>query len=988
MRMTAGTGIFPVLFLRRVLRAAAVLAISVPSTLHGQFAVRAWLDWRTVETAHFVFHYPADLEDWTRAVASRAEAIDSAVARTVGQAPAAKTQIVVDDPYQVPNGSAWPFLNQPLINLWATPPNPRDDIGEFQNWGEMLLSHEFTHIAHLTRPSRNTLTRLLWQALPVDLGPVAIRAPRWVIEGYATLVEGSVSGSGRPHGAWRASFLRQWALEGQLPRYEQLDSGGGYEGGEFAYLAGSAFLEWLVERKGDSSLVQTWRRLTARQDRSFDEAFSGVFGESARALYGRFSAELTGKALDVQRKMRAASGPDTSIVVQRLAWETGDPSISHDGTRAALVLRSATAPSRVVVWSTALEPDTGKARRDSAMLRRDPEDVPAKPIYPPPKKQIATLRARGGGSYASPRFLRDGRVLLWRNTAQGDGSLRPDLYLWSPDHGGVRRITHGASIRDADPRPDGRSAIATRCHGGWCDVVAVNLIDGSYTTLLPGSPTRSFYRPRVSPDGGRLLVSVHEGRGWRLAIGNLSSPHLSPAGPLSGNVYDGEWIDSTTLVAVWDGDGIPNLQSIDLKQNTTRPLTWLTGAAVAPAPNSVDGTIWFLSLQSRGYDVRRVSRAPFGAIATQASRDTSDIPAMPLAPTRLTEFAENATSAPRSFGLTSRLFRWIPQPEADADGFSGALALTSSDVIARSELIANVAFGDAASWRGAAASATWRGTRPSIRLEAFGAEQRPSATRSGVPPSVNLDSRLTGGQISLDGTRQYDAWATRFRIGAGLAQIHEFELPQAGASGETRLENVARRSRRAMVFGHGAAAWTQRGDAINVTETVGGNVTVGQSFDAHFARGVATAGFSVSGPGAIPIAATALYGRVNAGADSYEMFALGGGPSALLDGAQLTQRVGMPVLPTGSAIGPTLFAYRVTLLAQPLSPYFWAGATAGVDQRFAIWHRVVGLDWSQSIGAIPLAGTPSARGVIGIGESLDAPFRHRVRAYVSLVLNP
>ncbi|HTE43706.1 MAG TPA: hypothetical protein VK636_00570, partial [Gemmatimonadaceae bacterium] len=498
MRMTARTGKFPVLFLRQVLSAAVVLAIAAPSILSGQFTVRSWLDWHTIETAHFAFHYPADLEEWTRAVASHAEAIDSVVGRTVGHAPAAKTHVVVDDPYQVPNGSAWPFLNQPVINLWATPPSPRDDIGEFQNWGEMLLSHEFTHIAHLTRPSRNAFTRRLWQTLPVDLGPVAIRAPRWVIEGYATFVEGSISGSGRPHGAWRAAFLRQWALEGQLPRYEQLDATGGFEGGEFAYLAGSAFLEWLVARNGDSSLVQTWRRLTARQNRSFDEAFSGVFGESPRALYGRFSAELTGKSLGVQRAQRAASGPDTSSIIQHLAWETGDPAISHDGKRVALVLRSATAPSRVVIWSTGAEPDTGKARRDSLLLRRDPDDVPARPIYPPPKKQIATLRARGGGSYASPRFLRDGRVLLWRNTSQGDGSLRPDLYVWDPGHGGVRRVTHGASLRDADPSPDGRTAIAIQCHGGWCDVVSVNLADGTFTTVLRGSPSRSFYRPRFS----------------------------------------------------------------------------------------------------------------------------------------------------------------------------------------------------------------------------------------------------------------------------------------------------------------------------------------------------------------------------------------------------------------------------------------------------------------------------------------------------------
>src|SRR5215831_8573065 len=99
------TGIIPVLFF--------VLTSARP--VSAQFVMRSWLPWKTVETEHFAFHYPTELEAWTHGVASRMEAIDSAVTRVVGYRPAEKTQIVVDDPYEVANGSAWPYLNQPLI---------------------------------------------------------------------------------------------------------------------------------------------------------------------------------------------------------------------------------------------------------------------------------------------------------------------------------------------------------------------------------------------------------------------------------------------------------------------------------------------------------------------------------------------------------------------------------------------------------------------------------------------------------------------------------------------------------------------------------------------------------------------------------------------------------------------------------------------------------------------------------------------------------
>ena len=78
------------------------------------------------------------------------------------------------------------------------------------------------------------------------LSPIAANAPRWVVEGYATYVEGRVTGSGRPNHAYRAAILRQFALEGRLPGYGQLNGGSGWVYGSFAYLAGSAFFEWLA----------------------------------------------------------------------------------------------------------------------------------------------------------------------------------------------------------------------------------------------------------------------------------------------------------------------------------------------------------------------------------------------------------------------------------------------------------------------------------------------------------------------------------------------------------------------------------------------------------------------------------------------------------------------------------------------------------------------------------------------------------------------
>jgi hypothetical protein len=302
----------------------------------------------------------------------------------------------------------------------------------------------------------------------------------------------------------------------------------------------------------------------------------------------------------------------------------------------------------------------------------------------------------------------------------------------------------------------------------------------------------------------------------------------------------------------------------------------------------------------------------------------------------------------------------------------------SSDLIGRSEVIANVAFGDKAAWRGGAIGLTWRGSRPGLRLAAYHALQDLHASRSRATLPITLDTRISGGVISLDATHSFDTWAARYRLGASASRVRLRTI--------TNGDTASSRDQRLLGFGEAGFAWAQRGDRIRLSESLSANVATGQSFGTRFTRGVASAGFSTSG--VLPLAATATYGRTNDRAPLFEAFALGGIASPLVDHAVLTQRLPMPVLPAGVSANTSAFTYRVALGIQPLSPYLYAGTTAPAGERFQQWNRVIGLDWSASVPAIAIAGTPAARAMVGVGESLDEPFRHRVRAYVNVVLNP
>ncbi|MEM6795720.1 MAG: hypothetical protein AAF725_17225, partial [Acidobacteriota bacterium] len=191
---------------------AALLAFAAALPARAQTPSDSW---RTLETASFRFHYPAEAEAFARRTASRMEAVRAAVAREVGYRPPGRTEVLIEDPLARANGSAWPVLTAPRMILYTTPPPADSVLGNYRDWGEVLTVHEEVHLAHLLRPSRNPRRHLLESLAP--LGPIAQRSPLWVSEGYATLLEGRLTGWGRPHGSLRAALLRRWAQAGALP---------------------------------------------------------------------------------------------------------------------------------------------------------------------------------------------------------------------------------------------------------------------------------------------------------------------------------------------------------------------------------------------------------------------------------------------------------------------------------------------------------------------------------------------------------------------------------------------------------------------------------------------------------------------------------------------------------------------------------------------------------------------------------------------------
>jgi Tol biopolymer transport system component len=903
------------------------LALLVGHGAGAQYQTRSWLPWRTVESGRFAIHFTAELESWARNVAAKTPHIDSAVSRAVGYRPPGRIDIVIDDPFRIANGSSWPLLDAPRIVMWATPPDPREDIGTFVSWADMLTTHEFAHLAHLLRPTRNSFQDWLWKLAPVELGPISVKAPRWVIEGYATYIEGVVTGSGRPNGVWRPTILRQWAIEGALPRYEQLNSTSGMYGGEFAYLAGSSFLEWLVQRRGDSSLVALWRRMSARRDRGFAESFAGVYGEAPDILYGRFAAELTAAAKARQLQMRG----DTGTTIQHLARETGDPAISRDGGRAAIRLASATRPGRIVIWRTIPEPDTMAARADRRLLASDPQDVAPYRPFPGPKKALATLQAVGNQSYQDPRFFSDGRVLVWRNTAIGDGSWKPDLYVWDPQRGSVRRITRRGNVQQGDPSPAGDRIAATQCGSGKCDLVLVDPVTGKVQVIAAGSDVRSFYRPRYSHGGRTIAVAVHDGGFWRAGLFDVADTSLRIITTDDRNYFDVAFADDSTLVASSDEGGLLNIVKLRTDGRVVGRITSVSGAAVAPEPNAADGSVWFLSLHARGWDVRSSRGEVVATAAPAPTTPMQPFPLQPLPPTRRYS--------------PDRKWVWFPGGSLVGDGGSVLLGLANTDPVGKLELLIQAAKSVNprslnAGMQGASLAITQRSITP-LTLSMFAVKQ-----------DGPFWYDLRGGSLSMEMAARHERWSIRVVEGGTWSR--------AKSPGADEPPGAIRR----LLYLDDAFSASRFREGRRTTASLSYHADEGRLGRSRIARYIATGTVSST---EMPIAFTAQRGLSETDALT-EQFTLGGNPPTMLPTGVLSQYIAQPALPPFFT-GKHLETYRLSVPFGGARLYGWAGRV--YNAAAPPFERILGAEWSGSLVAIPVLGTPAARATIGVGRWMN-----------------
>ncbi len=466
-----------------------------------------------------------------------------------------------------------------------------------------------------------------------------------------------------------------------------------------------------------------------------------------------------------------------------------------------------------------------------------------------------------------------------------------------------------------------------------------------------------------------MVAAQHRAGVWRLVLVPVDGGDARVLAEASASRYDATFLpDGRSLVLVSERAGVPNIATLALDDpaGSLTSLTDVTGAALAPDPGP-DGTIYFLRLTSRGFLLHRVDGGRQVAPTERPPLPGSVVVAR--GPLPADTFATRPIGPPRAYGLGPRGFRLLPGMQSAADSWGIVLSLGNFDPVGRFTVLAQGAVGSADAWRGGAVRAAYHGTPVSLGAELFGAGDRPSRQdeESIAPP--DLDADYWGGTLSADWTMRATGSRSVVRVGGSAHRVE----PRLGDGVSRVLSFIELRHAR-----------LQTPRTLAFTQMIGLEGTIGRTGDrgwqrirASAALGVSSARFGVRGE--------TEYARVSADAPAFERILVGGAPPLLFDDALLSQRIAMPAVPLGIVGGRQALTARVSLTGPVLEPFAW-GAKGG--EPLGDWYRVIGLETREITAPIPYARVPELRIRTGVVYTLDAPNRHRIQGYGSLVLRP
>lgn len=534
------------------------------------------LEWQTLETEHFVFHFHEGTEWSVRTAMEVAETIYPYVTGLYDWEPRERTHIIIQDTDDYANGGAYYFDNKILI--WASP--LEFDLRGNHQWMWNVLTHEFSHIVSLGASMKYPITipmfYLQWidrekpmkeniiLEYPKGIASVPIAnsiVPMWWAEGVAQYQYENAH-----HDTWdshRDMILRDAALNNSVMSWGQIGHFGHPGiGNEAVYNTGYAFASYLAERYGSGIHAEIAKAARNKLRVSFNGILGDVTGVKGKELYNDFTDHIQQDYLNSTGTIREhlqegetlfSEGPGNFL-----------PLWSPDGDR--FVFHSSKGFD-YISYNYLYSLEDGNAK----MISRD--------------------RVRGNAAW-SP----DGNILYFAQLQKADiyGSTWFDLMAYDFRTEKCTQLTENARIYSVSTDSTGGMYVI-RVHDGTHNIYRYETETSSMTALTDFTKGEQIYIMQSDPQGNYIYFDMAVNHGRDIYRLDLHSGDIEPL------VFDIRHDNRTPFITnngknlyyASDRSGIFNIYRLDLTSQDTGSelMTNVRGAAMYPAVHPQNDTL-------------------------------------------------------------------------------------------------------------------------------------------------------------------------------------------------------------------------------------------------------------------------------------------------------------------------------------------------------------------------------------------------------------
>lgn len=524
------------------------------------------LNWKTLETDHFLIHYDESRRQLANSIAKKAELAHTKLSKIFDWTPAEKTQLVLSDESDIANGYVTPFpLNRSV--LFLSPPDEANSLEDFDDWMDLLIEHEYTHVLHLDKAAGLPLALRSIFGRNFLLLPNSLE-PNWITEGIATFMETDThKGVGRGQSTLFNMMMRTEVMHGLKPvdqvnlplrRWPMRTSW---------YLYGVYFFEFMDEVYG-KDVAQKWVRAYSRHIIPFmiNTNAETVFGKDLTSLWAEYEQWLQKKYASQIKALESAS-QNTGTALTDEGYQTNRVEASSDGG------------AWFIEQGGFASPHLAHIDAQGHIKNR--------------------LRVNYG---ARLRSNRNGDLALTQLEICDEYNVYYDIYLLKKGSQKLHRLTQCGRYRSA-AWYRGNQLLAVKRVSNEDQLVLLDKKGKVQKTLWKG--VREILGPFDIDDQSQQLVAsvFRPGKGWNIEMFDLASLQwraitddraieMAPSFNADGDVLFSS-----------DSSGVYNLYRYHPGSNELQQLTRVVSGAFSPSQYQRNMPLYYIGYGANGYDV-------------------------------------------------------------------------------------------------------------------------------------------------------------------------------------------------------------------------------------------------------------------------------------------------------------------------------------------------------------------------------------------------